>query len=109
MKSVLQGSRAVPTVIVDAGVGQAVAPKNWPTVCASVIEFRFVGLNVVSNPVPTVLGKLVLAKATNAGSAKVCPPAIVELAERSGSTSKKKKNWWCGIIGPPMPKAMLLP
>src|SRR5271155_1078824 len=77
IKSVEQGRRAVPTVIVDAGVGQAVEPKYWPTVCASVIEFRFVGVSVVSIPVPTVLGKFVFAKATNAGSAKVCPPAIV--------------------------------
>jgi len=34
------------------------------------------------------------------------PPVAAD--ERSGSIAKKKKNWWCGMIGPPMAADMLL-
>src|ERR1700740_801748 len=72
IKFVEHGNRAVPTVMAEAGVGQAVGPKNWPTVCARVMPFRLLGTKGVSKPVPTVFGKFVVAKFTNAGSAKVC-------------------------------------
>src|SRR6202041_1550567 len=110
MKLVEQGSSAVPTIILVWPAGHPLGPKKKvPAVFATVTLDRPAGVYVVSSPVPTVPGKLVVAKVVNAGSAKVTPPVLVELAERNGSTSKKKKNWWCGMIGPPMPKAMLLP
>src|ERR1700729_2749746 len=110
MKGVVHGSSAAPTVMLVCPPGQPDGPKkNVPAVCATLTFDKPAGLNVDNIPVPTVFGKFAFAKATNAGSAKVTPPELVDCSSRSGSTSKKKKNGWCGMIGPPMPKAMLFP
>ena len=43
----------------------------------------------------------------NSGAAKVTPPPALDDC-RKGSTAKKKKLLWCGMIGPPRVKSMLL-
>src|SRR5271155_1700465 len=95
IKGRVQGIAAAPTAIVVWPTGQTpvAGKKNCWAVCKRVTPFRFDGGKFDIKPVPTVFGKFVCAKATNAGSANVWLPAIVEFAERKGSTSKKKKNW----------------
>src|SRR6267142_786233 len=67
------------------------------------------GLYVFRIFVPNVFGKFATAKLAKAGSGNVICWLPVEADARSGSTPKKKKNWRCGMIGPPIvPEKLLL-